>query len=389
MTQTRDPWTLVAAVSIGNTIGLTPSTITAFLVGGLMDDLGFSEIQAGTLGTIEMMTVAATSMLVAPFMAKLPVVRVAVFGVLLAGLAQLGSALLDSFWLLIGTRFASGVGSGLVLAASTTAAAGAVNPDRLYGYAIAGFMGLMSLLTPVLASIIEARGIAGGYATLGGVFLLLSPLLIWLGRTRRAVVITGSPGHSVPRGELVLLMAVMVMFGLGPGPVWSFMERIGVGIGIEAERVGSIYSMAILCGLGSSLFAGALGARWGRTGPLTLAFLMQGVSCLGFGFVSSEVGYASMMVLFWLSYMFLNVFLFATVAAFDPVGRVGPAAVGSFMLVLGLGPALGGVLVTAGTYQTPSWFAMFICGLGALLVALLGGPLNRLGATPPSPSERV
>ena len=379
MTQTRDPWTLVVAVSIGNMIGLTPSTITAFLVGGLMDALGFTEIQAGVLGTTEMMTVAATSLFVAPFMVRLSVVRVALCGVLLAGTAQFASAFLESFWLLVGTRFLCGMGSGLVLAAATATAAAAANPDRLYGYAIAGFMGTMSLLTPAMDAVLGARGIAGGYAMLGASFLVLGPFLVWLGRAKRTEVVTATRDLPLPRGELVLLMSVMVMFGLGPGPLWAFMERIGVSIGLK-DSVGVLYTMGILCGLGSSLFAGWLGVRWGRTRPLVVAFLGQGVSCLGFCFVSSQLGYAVMMVLFWVSYMFLNVFLFATVAAFDPAGRVGPAGVGSFMLVLGLGPALGGVLVTTGSYVSTGWFAMAVMGAGALLVAVLGRPLNRLGA---------
>ena len=49
----RDPWALVFAVCVGNTLGLIPSSVVAFLIGGLMDDLGFSEIEAGVLGTIE------------------------------------------------------------------------------------------------------------------------------------------------------------------------------------------------------------------------------------------------------------------------------------------------------------------------------------------------
>ena len=70
----------------------------------------------------------------------------------------------------------------------------------------------------------------------------------------------------------------------------------------------------------------------------------------------------------------------ATVAVFDPTGRAGPAAAGLYSLALGFGPGLGGYLVSADSFALTGWFAVGVCGFGALLVLLNGSPLNRLGA---------
>ena len=380
MTQARDSWTVIAAVAVGMTIGFVPSSLTPFLVGGVIDSLELSEIQAGVLGSCEMTAVALTAMLMAPFMARLSRVRVGLWGALLAGSAQLGSALLDSFMPLVATRLAAGIGSGLVLAATTAAAAAARNPDRLYGYATAGYMAAISLMTPAAASIIDVHGIAGGYVALGGLYLLGLPALGWLGRAARALELRDVAAAPLPRGRLLLMIGLVAMLGLSSGPIWAFMERVGVQLGIAAHRIGVITSIGLLSGLATALVTGAIGPRWGRTRPLALAFTLLGLTSLGFGIVSSEASYLGVIVLFLVAFLFLQVFLFATVSAFDPTGRAGPAVAGGFNLALGPGPALGGVLVSTGSYSAPGWFAFGACLLGVLLVVGLGQFMNHLGA---------
>ena len=378
--QSKDPWALVIAVLIGGTIGLLPAMIVPFLIGGAIDSLGFSETQAGALGSVELVGIAATSMLAAPFMARLSVVRLAYCGGILAVLSQLGSASLDSFWPLIVARLGTGIGSGLVLAAATAAAAGARNPDQIFGFLITAVMVVTAVMTAVETAAINAMGMAGGYGALGVLYLAGLPFLVWLGQASRAAAANGAGQRRLPRGQLVLLLALSAIIALGPGPTWTFMQRIGVGIGIGLERVGTYYSIAVLFGIAGALGAGALGGRWGRRGPIALSVLALGASCLGISTVSAEAGYVTMMLLLLVSYLFAYTFVMATVAVFDPTGRAGPAAAGLYSLALGFGPGLGGYLVTTGSYATTGWFALAVCGLGALLVVLAGRSLNRIDA---------
>jgi len=123
---TRDPWSLVFAVMAATTVAMLPGTITAFLVGGLIDGLGLSEVQAGALVTLEICGVAIAATLVAPFMIRLSALRLTQAGVVLAAAMQFGSILLDSFWTLVPARLATGVGEGLALAGATAVVAAAV-----------------------------------------------------------------------------------------------------------------------------------------------------------------------------------------------------------------------------------------------------------------------
>ena len=368
---TRDPWSLVFAVMAATTVAMLPGTITAFLVGGLIDGLGLSEVQAGALVTLEICGVAIAATLVAPFMMRLSALRLTQAGVLLAGVMQFGSILLDSFWMLVPARLATGVGEGLALAGATAVVAAARDPDRVYGYSLAGFMALSAMLFPVLAEALKRLGLDGGLGLLGVFYLLLLAPLPALGRVPRISLSTG-PAPRLPRMRVAVVLVGMVLYGLGPAPMWAFMERVGVDIGLGLDRVGVIYSYGILAGLLGSLIAGKLGARLGRTCPLLLGMVLLGLSCLGFSTVAGDADYTFMVAFFLLTYMFTMTLLFATVAVFDPSGRLGPAALGSFVLTLGLGPALGGLLLEAGTYSTLAWFGLIGCSLTGIYFATLG-----------------
>ena len=375
----RDPWTLIAGVSVVYVIGFIPGTFLGFIVGGLIDS-GFDRVEAGGLGTVEGVSLGAVMLLAAPFMARVSAVRVAVAGVLLAGLGQLSSALLDSYWALAGARLSSGIGAGLALTAVTAAGAASRDPNRVYGFGLAGYMALICLLTPALAKSIGSAGITGGFVLLGCAVFASLPVLGWLGHTSRETVLVGSQ-QTLPRRELLLLLAVTILSMLAGSPTLAFQERIGANIGLEVEQIGEIFLLGTFAGFGGSVLAGWLGLRWGRTRPLLLTLLAFGASCVGFGYASSEAFYLAMMMLWWASNLFLYTSLMAMAAAIDPAGRLGPAAAGSWMLVVGFGPLLGSFLIEAASYPAVGWWAAALLGVTILLVVLKGAPLDRLGTS--------
>ena len=378
MTHTRDPLRLVFGVWAGSFVGLIPGTLAAFLVGGLIADRGFDPIDAGILGSGEMIVLAVASTLLAPYMIRLPVVPISVAGGLLTGLAHLVSALLTSFWPLLALRVLAGAGEGLMLAAAAATAARTQDPDRVYGIGFATSMGMMIVLSPLLGAVIGAYGMLGGYTVVGVIYLALTPLSLWLRLAPRPKTSTTSALRPLPRRQLALVMIVMVCFGIGPAPTFAFLERVASEIGIGTARVGEIFSMSFAFGLATALLTGWLGPRWGRTIPTAVALAALGTFSLVLVKVGGEAAFAGALLIYMGWYLVVQVAWFAAVAAFDPTGRVAPAASGCFMLTLGLGPLVGGLLVTAGSYTTTGWFALTVCGTGALLLVTAGRFLDRL-----------
>ena len=101
----------------------------------------------------------------------------------------------------------------------------------------------------------DLEGAGSGYAALGSLYLLGLPALIHLGHAPGAAEVSRSEPLPLPRRELLLRLGIMILFGLGPGPTWAFMERLGVHIGLEVGRIGWILAVGFLCGSGGSLLA--------------------------------------------------------------------------------------------------------------------------------------
>ena len=362
----------------GNFVGLVPGTLAAFLVGGLIADLGFDPIDAGILGSGEMIVLAATSTFLARYMTRLPVVPISLAGGLLTGTAHLVSAFLEPFWPLLAVRLLAGVGEGLMLAAAAATAARTRDPDRVYGIGFAATMAALIAFSPVLGSVIGAYGMIGGYTAVGLLYLALTPLSLWLGLAPPRSATPASAFRPLPRGQLALVMIVMVSFGIGPAPTFAFLERVASEIGIDPGRVGAIFSMSFAVGLGTALFVGWLGPRWGRTLPTALALAALGTFSLLLVKVEGQAIFAWVLLAYMAWYLFVQVAYFAAVAAFDPSGRVAPAASGCFMLTLGLGPLVGGLLVTWGSYTATGWFGLTVCCFGALLLVTAGRFLDHL-----------
>ena len=236
----------------------------------------------------------------------------------------------------------------------------------------------MALASYGLAEVLVRAGIVGGYVMIGVLYLLGLPFLHGLRDAPGRTVQSAVPGSALPTGELALLLGTMALIGFGTGPTWSFMERVGMRMGLDLERIGFFYLVATCIGIVGPVLTGVLGGRSGRTRPIAIAQVGLGLSCVAIVHAQSEAAYFAGMVGLLVTYMFLYPFVMATIACFDPAGRVGPAAAGLFFFVLGLGPFLGGLLVTYGSYETPGWFGIGILGAAALLLTLRGGSLNRL-----------
>ena len=121
---------LGVAASSGSSGQLSQITLP-LLVGAAVVGLGMDEQGAGLLSSVELITVALVSFMIAPQMGVWPRRNVALIGAGLAILGHAGSTVAPLLLPLALARILAGFGAGMMVAAGNACIANAENPDRL------------------------------------------------------------------------------------------------------------------------------------------------------------------------------------------------------------------------------------------------------------------
>ena len=375
----KDPWTLLVAVGFGSLMGVLVANSIPFLIGGLIDGLGFTEIQGGVIGSVEMAALAITAIAVAPLLARVSRMKVALAGGAVAAIAEFACIGLTDYGVLLAARLLTGVALGLAFAAATATAAAARNPDRVYGVAIAmSLVFAAAAFFPALGFAVEQAAHRGVFLILGVVVCIATMTFPWL-RTKNAAASSELPATPIPWRETLILLSIVALFNLGTGAIWSFTERIGVAIDLAQQKIAVYIGFTSLVGVGAALLSARLGAQYGRAWPMLFGLALCCGAALVLAYASGAVSFVSGLVLYWLGYMFMYPFTVATGASLDRSGRVAAIVAGFTMIVFAAGPTVGGIIAELSSYKVIGIVSASICAAGALVAMSAGRALN----TPP------
>ena len=337
-----------AAVCLANTIGTVPANTSPLIIGGLIAGLALGEASAGLVLTCELLLMGIAATALATQMTHIDKRRASLAGAALILLGHGFAAASEGLIALLMWRSIAGIGGGIVLAAVNATIAGAPNPLRLYG--------LVLMVTPLIGAVIAlimSRAIAtfahsGAYGVLALLTLVVIPALFAFPDYRK-VGEAAEPAHLTDyRRGIALLLAIFLM-GANMMAYFAFVERLGVRLDLPIERIGNIFAVVVIAGAVGAGLAGALGNRIGLRLPLIVGTAIHAAAMvLVLQFVAFPA-YVVGAVLEGFSYVFALTFQFALAASLDFHGRWAAAASGAFLLSLGVGPYLGGVLIeTAG-----------------------------------------
>jgi MFS family permease len=145
----------------------------------------------------------------------------------------------------------------------------------------------------------------------------------------------------------------MALFSLNLGALWTYVERMGVGIGLSSPETGSILSAALALSVLGALGASWLGDRWGRRAPLALAMLAQ-LLALVLLMRSDAASYAAGAVVYSLAWAFAVPYLYSLVASLDESGRLIVLAPAAQAVGAALGPAVAASLLSGAAYAPVS-----------------------------------
>ncbi len=328
--------------------GLVPQMLP-FIVVGLYDGLGLSERDAGVVASAELVSLAATAILIAPVLPRISARRAGMFAIVLTLVAQAGSLAVSTWGSLVFLRGLAGIGEGVLYALSLgIVASHCRNPERIFGwFQLVWAVGSVALFS-IGGEVTAAYAHTGTFAFIAGVTLVFSPLLLLMpvGQTKRT---EAREGRAAPLLGSLLFVGIVLYVAVSAG-LFAFSGPLGERIGLDTAAVGYILTASTLVGLVGAGAATALSVRFGRAIPIS-AF------CLGYVFVAlvlclweDPVAYMGAVVVSAVLYYFSLPYLFGLAAALDQNGRWAAAAGSAYLLGFAAGPMFAGAAIATAGY---------------------------------------
>ena len=357
-------WLSLVAALIGN--------IQPIFLGVLAETFSLDGRQLGFMGGAELGGSCLASLTAPYWFPRFRLRRVAFFALIVGVAGNVITSWVTEYSQLLMIRFTIGfLGSGVLYAMTLGLIGQLGNPDRVIAIAI--IFQVLSLAVgmagvPMLMDRWQLPGVTFALALLFFTgFFLLHMLPERLG-VQSAPEAAPSDFKFLPGA----LLASLIVFSVGLGGVWAFMERIGNSAGFSMVDIGNALAVSGLVGGLGALVAAVLGTRMGRLLPVVFALILQVVTCFILATRSDWYSYLLAIALFNFCWNLTLPYLMGAIAAADPSGRfmvlIPAAQTGGYAL----GPMLVGLIMVGEGYQTAAWISMGVFfGCLVMVVPLL------------------
>ncbi len=358
-------------------VGLLTLLMLPFLMGAMMDGLGLSEGTTGLILSVEFTVAMMSSLLISPYINRVPRKTIAIIGTLMAIAGNIASAYVVDVALLISIRAFAGFGAGLALATGNSVIASAKDPDKTAGQVNLLFVILMIVVMLGFGFISDNFGLKGTYYGIAASYALM---LIWVVRLPQYITSEDAPidedvsTKNVKRVKLIGLvpigmMIAMFLFSMRDTMGWAFVEQIGVSLGYSTSEMGMILALQAFIALIGPFIVAKVGNKFGITIPVLIGVIGHGAITLGYLMASESKFFYTLIVLMnATAYFYALAYLTGLAASLDKEGRV-VAATGSFIaLGIAIGPAFAGQLIDMGGYAIAGWAIIAVVALTVIAV---------------------
>lgn len=381
---------LYFGVAVATTLGHAGFVTLPFEIGAMVDGLTLDVSSAGLLASAEFVPYTAVQFLLAPYGARLPLRLVATLGTLLIIGASLVSAVTQSLTVFAVARITAGLGFGFVYGVASIAGVQARVPERAYGLGLGSTTVAYAILLFALprgATVAERlpgmlHAHSGVFIVIAGFALIFLPLMRWIPSAPIGALLASRTiiARTIAWRPALLAITVVTLFSVAVRSVFTYIERQGHALGVDASTIGVMLSVIyVVTGLSGSGLAAILGRRWGITLPLVVGLSLVGLSCLGTTIAATALELWLGTAISWVLWFFLYGYLIGLGAALDPYGRL-PALLGAmYLLAQVLAATIGGYLLGLGSFQAIGWFALFLCILAAILAWVIGRSIDHAG----------
>jgi len=333
-------------------LGNSSLVVQPMIVGGMVDHLGFTERQAGLIASVELAGLSLGMLLMVGIAQRFPRAALAGASIAIVVLANILACFVDQFVPMLLVRFVAGGGAAMAIAVFLSMGAAQPRPENTFAIVNALSIAYSGVLTPFAPSILAVWKLPGLFLTLAAVALLMIPLLIGLDAGVQRSSPAAPPRNTSVRGSggvpirILMLLLMMLLLYSGHGSVWAYQQRIGIGLGLQAEEIGRWIGLSMLIGgVGGSMTARALGLRLGRVWPQVLSLGVSAVAAVMLVFGATSVVFAVACGLVAFSWFYGLPYQMGLLAAFDPLGRANMAGVVMTTGGSAAGPAVAAILI--------------------------------------------
>jgi len=353
--------------------GLFYVPIMPALVDALKQGLGFSNRQAGLVGSLNVYGAASGAFLIAFLVRRIPWRSAAYLFLVVLMSLDLLSMFLTAPSALMGVRFLHGFVGGLLVGLSFSIIARTVAPDRTFGMlllvqASSGGIGVMCLplLVPRFGtSILFASLILFSITTLVMLQFLPDYPLKTPGQSTK-----GAAAEKLMLKPLLLALFATFLFQAANEGLFAFIIGLGEHHGLDLAFISETLGIAGWIAVLGPVLVIVVSTRYGILKPILGGILLSLIGTYAFNWSEVKWIWIAMNIGTGITWNFVIAHLLGMCARFD---RTGQAAVWSgFASKMGLasGPMLASLIVGAGNYSAVIVLAVVLLSC-ALLAAVL------------------
>lgn len=334
------------------TAGLFYVNIMPALVDGLIEGLGYSNRQAGFVGSANVYGAALGALSAVFFVKRVPwklVSRCLLLGLVIADIL---SIFVRNPELLTGLRFLHGCVGGMLVGVGFAVISRTEQADRTFGYLLTVQFGLGGLGLMYLPSLVPEFGTAALFMALIAfstvTFLMLPFLSDYPPRVHSNAHHSSASG--VNRKMLVLALLATFLFQAANMGVYAYIIGMGRSAGLDMGFISSTLGVAAWIAIAGSVLVILISTRYGRLFPVSLAMILTlaGTWILHYSEIKSMYWLANVGV--GITWAFIISYLLGMCSDFDQTGQT--AALGGFASKMGLasGPFVAALVVGEDNY---------------------------------------
>lgn len=362
----------VTAAILYGVVAVAIFPIMPVFVGALIDHLDFTSSQSGYVTSADIIGIAVGNLLAFFWVKRINWRRMAAFSILVLFAGNIVCITTVHFVPMLFLRFIIGLAEGTALALTYAILGASRNPDRNYGFFLFGSLGSGAVNVYLLSMLVSTHGPGIVFIDLAVLALVPACFLRFVpAGGYRETTTSGAVGKSI--GPAVLLLPVIValvanlVYFIGQGGVWAYLERLGIADGLSAGQVASGLSTSLILGVVGALTASMLNVRWGRAIPLGLAIA---AAILAVVLLQWKITFATFFiaVCVWnFANNFGHPYLLGYLAAIDKSGRYVVVSAAMQTGGMGLGPAIVALIISGADYDSVLWFGQLCFALALLL----------------------